>query len=193
MNSPVIHVPGLAKVPAEATSPVYIFANGVQPQRRGPLGFQGDVFPTAPGDADYSPLRSLVLVSWKDTATARELTSATEVLDAQKAGERGARAARRSHQHAVPAVAQRAPVGAATTTSSPPEPDWSCPICSASATSRPSSAPVLVGAATGVLHQRLLPTGRAAALAALTQVIADRRPRRWPWTGGAAVRPLLGA
>lgn len=87
MNSPVIHVPGLAKVPAEATSPVYIFANGVQPQRRGPLGFQGDVFPTAPGDADYSPLRSLVLVSWKDTATARELTSATEVLDAQKAGE----------------------------------------------------------------------------------------------------------
>lgn len=45
MNSPVIHVPGLAKVPAEATSPVYIFANGVQPQRRGPLGFQGDCSP----------------------------------------------------------------------------------------------------------------------------------------------------
>lgn len=73
MNSPVIYVPQLAEVPPAATSKVYIFSNGVQPEHRGPLGFQGDVFPTAPGDAKYSPLRSLVLVTWKNPRSARRL------------------------------------------------------------------------------------------------------------------------
>lgn len=86
-GSPVIYVPGLAKVPAEATSPVYIFANGVQPGHQGPLGFQGDVFPTAPGDPSYSPLRALNLVSWKNPAAARELKAASDVLAARKNGE----------------------------------------------------------------------------------------------------------
>jgi len=86
-NSPVIYVPQLAEVPPAATSQVYIFSNGIQPEHRGPLGFQGDVFPTAPGDAQYSPLRSLELVTWKNPGTARELTAAADVLAAQKAGE----------------------------------------------------------------------------------------------------------
>jgi len=86
-DSPVIYVPQLAEVPAAATSPVYIFSNGIQPEHRGPLGFQGDVFPTAPGDAQYSPLRSLEMVTWTNPGTARELTAAADVLAAQKAGE----------------------------------------------------------------------------------------------------------
>jgi len=86
-NSPVIYVPQLAEVPPAATSEVYIFSNGIQPEHRGPLGFQGDVFPTAPGDAQYSPLRSLELVTWKNPRSARELTAAADVLAAQKAGE----------------------------------------------------------------------------------------------------------
>ncbi|SDY63557.1 hypothetical protein SAMN05661080_04113 [Modestobacter sp. DSM 44400] len=86
-NSPVVYVPELAKVPPEATSPVYIFSNGIQPEHRGPLGFQGDVFPTAPGDPGYSPLRALNLVTWKDGASPRQLTSAADVLAAQQAGE----------------------------------------------------------------------------------------------------------
>lgn len=55
MNSPVIYVPQLVEVPPAATSKVYIFSSGVQPEHRGPLGFQGDVFPTAPGDASTRP------------------------------------------------------------------------------------------------------------------------------------------
>lgn len=86
-NSPVIYVPELAKVPPEANSPVYISSNGTQPEHRGPLGFQGDVFPTAPGDPGYSPLRALTLITWKDGAHPRQLTSAADVLAAQKAGE----------------------------------------------------------------------------------------------------------
>ncbi len=54
-NSPVIYVLQLAEAPPAATWEVYIFSNGIQPEQRGPLGVQGDVFPTAPGDAQYSP------------------------------------------------------------------------------------------------------------------------------------------
>jgi len=80
-------VPQLGEVPPAATSPVYIFSNGIQPEHGGPLGFQGDMFPTAPGDAQYSPLRALELVTWKNPRSARELTAAADVLAAQKAGE----------------------------------------------------------------------------------------------------------
>ncbi|SDY87628.1 hypothetical protein SAMN05661080_04879 [Modestobacter sp. DSM 44400] len=79
----MIYVPKLAKVPPEATSPVYIFSNGIQPEHR----FQGGVFPTAPGDPGYSPLRALTLITWKDGASPRQLTSAADLLAAQKAGE----------------------------------------------------------------------------------------------------------
>jgi hypothetical protein len=85
MKSPVIHVPSLAKAPAESVAPVYVFENGVV--GKGPLGFQGDVFPNPPGTAGYTPLRSIHLVKWADAAKARELKSAADVLAAQKAGE----------------------------------------------------------------------------------------------------------
>ena len=85
MKSPVIHVPSLAKAPAESLAPVYVFENGVA--GKGPLGFQGDVFPNPPGTAGYTPLRSIHLVKWADPARARELKSAADVLAAQKAGE----------------------------------------------------------------------------------------------------------
>jgi len=39
------------------------------------------------GDAQYSRLRSLELVTWKNPRSARELTAAADVLAAQKAGE----------------------------------------------------------------------------------------------------------
>ena len=85
MKSPVMHVPSLAKVPAEALAPVYVFTNGVQ--GKGPFGFQSDVFPNPPGTAGYTPLRSINAVTWADPAKARELKSAAEVQAAKDAGE----------------------------------------------------------------------------------------------------------
>ncbi len=89
MGSPVPVVASLAEVPDNARSPVYVFTNGVTPTDTpaGPLGFQPDVFATAPGDEDYTPLRELVLVTWADNAEARLLTSAEEVTEAEAAGE----------------------------------------------------------------------------------------------------------
>lgn len=91
MGSPVPVVASLAEVPDDARSPVYVFTNGVTPTDTpaGPLGFQPDVFATAPGDEDYTPLRELVLVTWADNAEARLLTSAEEVAEAEAAGEVG--------------------------------------------------------------------------------------------------------
>lgn len=88
MGSPVPVVESLAAVPEDARSPVYVFANGVTPADTpaGPLGFQPDVFATAPGDQDYTPLRELVLVTWDDGAEPRVLTSVEEVTEAEVAG-----------------------------------------------------------------------------------------------------------
>jgi hypothetical protein len=85
MGSPVLVVPQLAQVPDEALSKVYVFTNGIEGM--GPMGFQPDVFDSAPGDEGYSPLRELYLVTWSDESEARELTTLDEVLQAEKGGE----------------------------------------------------------------------------------------------------------
>jgi hypothetical protein len=85
MSSPVLLVPSLAEVPESSTAPVYVFTNG--PTGMGPLGFQPDVFPYPPGDAQYTPLRSIHLVTWVDPGQARELKSAAEVQAAEQDGD----------------------------------------------------------------------------------------------------------
>lgn len=89
MGSPVPVVPSLAQVPDDARSTVYVFTNGVTPADTpaGPLGFQPDVFDSAPGDQDYTPLREIVLVTWADGAQPRLLAAAEEVADAEAAGD----------------------------------------------------------------------------------------------------------
>lgn len=89
MGSPVPIVPSLADIPDEALSAVYVFTNGVKPDDTpvGPLGFQPDVFATAPGDEDYTPLRRLVLATWVDEDDATLLRSAADIEQAQTAGE----------------------------------------------------------------------------------------------------------
>jgi hypothetical protein len=64
---------------------VYVFANGITGS--GPFGFQPDVFDNPPGTDGYTPLRRLNAITWTDATKARELKSATEVLDAEAAGE----------------------------------------------------------------------------------------------------------
>jgi hypothetical protein len=89
MGSPVPVVESLAETPEDARASVYVFTNGVVPDdtSSGPLGFAPDVFDSAPGDEDYTPLRELMLVTWSAEDDARILTSEQEVLDAQAAGE----------------------------------------------------------------------------------------------------------
>ncbi len=85
MQSPVLHVPALADVPDGALADVYVFANGLKGD--GPLGFQPDVFDAPPGDAGYSPLRRLNVVTWADPGKARELKAAADVLAAETVGD----------------------------------------------------------------------------------------------------------
>lgn len=88
MGSPVPVVPELADVPDSVLAPVYVFTNGVRPDdARGPMGFQADVFDSAPGDDDYSPLRALNLVTWSDDAEPRLLTSAADIEVAEANGD----------------------------------------------------------------------------------------------------------
>lgn len=85
-GSPVLVVPSLAKIRSHAH--VYVFTNGIKPPGpMGPLMFQPDVFPNPPGSPGYSPLRSIVLVTWKNPSSARFLKSAAEVEKAIKGGE----------------------------------------------------------------------------------------------------------
>lgn len=85
MNSPVLVVPSLAKASDEMLADVYVFTNGLKGM--GPLGFQPDVFDNPPGTDGYRPLRRLILLTWKDEKTARELKSLAEVKAALDKGE----------------------------------------------------------------------------------------------------------
>jgi hypothetical protein len=85
MKSPVMFVPSLASVPDESLANVYVFTNGVE--GKGPFGFQSDVFDNPPGTDGYTPLRRLNVITWADGASARELTSVAEVLEAEADGE----------------------------------------------------------------------------------------------------------
>jgi hypothetical protein len=88
MGSPVLVVASLADVPKKLLAQVYVFTNGLTPERaRGPLGFQPDVFDSPPGLPGYTPLRRIVLVTWKDGSSARLLKSAAEVEETLKTGE----------------------------------------------------------------------------------------------------------
>ncbi len=88
MGSPVLVVPALAQAPKGMLATVYVFTNGPKVEGpMGPLGFQPDVFDSPPGDPGYSPLRKIVLVTWKDEASARTLKASAEVREALTSGE----------------------------------------------------------------------------------------------------------
>lgn len=84
MGPQVVAIPGLAQAPPALTSPIYVFANGVEGM--GPIGYQPDVFPTVPGDEGYQPLRAVHLVRWNTGETPEELKSADAVRQAEQQG-----------------------------------------------------------------------------------------------------------
>jgi len=84
-DSPVVHVPSLAQAPEAMLANVYVFKNGIK--GGGPFRFQPDVFDHPPGANGYSPLRRVILVTWKDEGSARVLKTAAEVKEAEARGE----------------------------------------------------------------------------------------------------------
>ncbi len=85
MGPDVLTVPSLAKIPAELLGNAYVFTNGIEGM--GPLGFQPDVFDSAPGDEGYTPLRAINLVTWQDGKKPRELKSVADIQSAADSGE----------------------------------------------------------------------------------------------------------
>jgi len=82
---PVNYAPLLNNTSESLRGQGYVFLNGVQGEAPG--GFQLPVANAVPGDKDYSPIWQTNFVKWNDNATARELKSVEEIIDAQKNGE----------------------------------------------------------------------------------------------------------
>ena len=87
-GSPVPVVPSLAMAPAEMLAPVYVFTNGYLGMGpMGPLGGQPDIFVNAPGEAGYSPLRNIILVTWNEGSAISVLKSFDELKNAIDSGD----------------------------------------------------------------------------------------------------------
>ncbi len=84
MGPKVLLVPSLREIPDRLLATVFVFRNGIKGE--GPMGFQPDVFDTVPGEPQYTPLRRLVLVTWKEEQRARVLRSAAEIRQAVQQG-----------------------------------------------------------------------------------------------------------
>ncbi len=85
MGPKVLTVPSLAKIPKDLLADVYVFTNGLK--GGGPFGFQQDVFDAVPGDARYTPLRALTLVTWRTGSKPGLLGSVEEIQRAAGRGE----------------------------------------------------------------------------------------------------------
>ncbi|MGQ0605438.1 MAG: DUF7482 domain-containing protein [Candidatus Nitrosotenuis sp.] len=81
-NWNVKFAPKLRWAPASSQDVAYAFTNGIKGD--GIYGFQGEVFGTSPSQKEYTPLASLVTVSWKAGQKPQVLQSAEEILKAEK-------------------------------------------------------------------------------------------------------------
>ena len=76
--------PPLSKTPKESLSDVYMFLNGIE--GNGTRGFQDEIFSSTPAQTEqYSAIRSVTHVTWKDDQEPEVLDSVQKILDAQKA------------------------------------------------------------------------------------------------------------
>lgn len=75
--------PPLGKTPKESLGDVYMFLNGIE--GNGTRGFQDEVFSNTPAQTEqYSAIRSVTHVTWKDNQKPEVLDSVQKILDAQK-------------------------------------------------------------------------------------------------------------
>ena len=77
--------PPLAKTPETAIQKIFVFTNGIA--GNGIYGFQDEVFSTTPNqETEYSPLSSIVEVTWKKGQNKAIFESADEILKANEGG-----------------------------------------------------------------------------------------------------------
>jgi hypothetical protein len=74
--------PKLRWAPTASQDPVYVFTNGGKGV--GIYGYQNEVFASTPEQESYSPLRSLVMVSWKAGQKPQVLNSTDQIIKAEK-------------------------------------------------------------------------------------------------------------
>ncbi|MGI0008852.1 MAG: DUF7482 domain-containing protein, partial [Nitrosopumilaceae archaeon] len=75
--------PPLGKTPKESLGDVYMFLNGTK--GNGTRGFQDEVFSSTPTQTEqYSAIRSVIHVTWKDNQEPEVLDSVQKILDTQK-------------------------------------------------------------------------------------------------------------
>jgi len=77
--------PPLSKTPKESLGDVYMFLNGIK--GNGTYGFQDEAFSSTPAQTEqYSAIRSVTHVTWKDDKKSEVLDSVQKILDAKKDG-----------------------------------------------------------------------------------------------------------
>jgi hypothetical protein len=81
----VSFAPLIAKAPQSALSVIYVFTNGLKGD--GYLGFQSEVFDSAPGDSNYSPAWKVTQVTWNSGSTPTLLKSTQDISTAQAASQ----------------------------------------------------------------------------------------------------------
>ena len=75
--------PPIAKAPKTALQEIFIFTNGIRGE--GLYGYQSEVFSKTPNqELDYSPLSSVVEVSWKMGQSVKIFESVEEILEAKE-------------------------------------------------------------------------------------------------------------
>lgn len=75
--------PKLRWAPPASQDNIYVFTNGLKGD--GIYGFQDEVFSSTPAQTDtYSPLRTVITVSWKDGQRPQVLNSVEDILKAEK-------------------------------------------------------------------------------------------------------------
>ena len=66
-----------ALVVSSASSDLFQFTNGIQ--GTGPMGFQAGIGSTKPGDAAYSPIWRISMISWNDASSATVLENTHDI------------------------------------------------------------------------------------------------------------------
>ena len=83
-NWKVEDAPTLSNLPKESLGKVYLFNNGIV--GNGTKGFQNDVLSSIPTQDNYTPLRSVIYVTWNTSNNTEILDSEKKILDANMTG-----------------------------------------------------------------------------------------------------------
>ena len=74
----------LENIPENNLQKIFLFKNGIKGD--GFFGFQNEIFSNTPEQLDYSPLATIIEVTWKPGQKQIVFESADEILDAEKSG-----------------------------------------------------------------------------------------------------------